>query len=69
MMPNLWSRLFACAVGAAVLLTLPACMNGHEPYRPVQLAREEGVLYIYRPRSLLSPGPVGVVVDQVEVGS
>ena len=44
-------------------------MNGQEPYRPVQLARAEGVLYIYRPRSLLSPGPVGVVVDQVEVGS
>ncbi len=66
---NLWSRLVACVVSAAILLTLPACMSGREPYRPVQLARDEAVIYIYRPRSLLSPGPVGVVVDQVEVGS
>lgn len=52
-----------------VLLALPGCVNTGDAYRPVQLARGESVVYVYRPRSLLSPGPVEVVIDQTPAGT
>lgn len=58
-----WRALFACAACA-----LAGCAVPGEPYRPAQLAPGEGVVYVYRPRSVLSPGPVDVYVDQAEVG-
>lgn len=61
-------RTLALALCAWILLVLPACVNGHDSYRPVQLVRGEAVVYIYRPRSLLSPGPVEVYVDQSDTG-
>ncbi len=43
------------------------CAHGVGPYQPVQLAAGDAAIYFYRPRSLLSPGPVLAFVDQVEV--
>lgn len=56
------------AMCAAVLLVpLAGCVHGDAPYRPVQLESGEAALYLYRPRSMLSPGSVSVHVDQQQV--
>lgn len=68
-LPRLHPRIVAIAACLGVVLTLPGCVNGREAYRPLQLARGESVVYVYRPRSLVSPGPVQVLVDQVAIGS
>ncbi|MCC7388719.1 MAG: hypothetical protein IT431_08105 [Phycisphaerales bacterium] len=57
--------LVSVAVGA---LALAGCAVPGEPYRPAQLGAGESVVYVYRPRSVLSPGPVEVFVDQTPVG-
>jgi hypothetical protein len=66
---NLRPRLIAIAASVWLVLSLPACTGSRERYRPVQLTRDEAVVYVYRPRSLLSPGPVGVFVDQTSAGT
>lgn len=52
----------------ASLLGCGGCVHGSGPYRPARLSGEEAALTLYRPRSLLSPGAVDVVVDQTDVG-
>ncbi|MFG0259400.1 MAG: hypothetical protein ACF8LK_03525 [Phycisphaerales bacterium JB041] len=54
--------LILCAMAA-----LSGCVHGGDPYRPVQLESGEAAIYLYRPRSAFSPGPVAVHVDQTEV--
>ena len=54
-----------CALAAGVLA---GCGVPGEPFRPAQLGVGESVVYVYRPRSLLSPGPVDVFVDQQPAG-
>ena len=51
----------------SAILPLAGCVRGGEPYRPVQLEAGEAAIYLYRPRSALSPGPVAVHLDQTEV--
>lgn len=53
---------------AVIALAPVGCAVPGEPYRPAQLGAGESVLYVYRPRSVLSPGPVEVFVDQTPVG-
>lgn len=50
-----------------VLLMLMGCAQRGEPYQPVQLGANEAAIYLYRPRSMFSPGPVLVSVDQQDV--
>ena len=53
---------------AAFVVAVPAgCVHGVAPYEPVQLASGDAAIYLYRPRSLLSPGAVEAFVDQAEV--
>lgn len=52
---------------AMALSVLGGCSSAALPYQPVQLAEGEAAVYLYRPRSVLSPGPVTVVIDQDEV--
>lgn len=54
-------------VAIAAMALLPGCVHGGDPYQPVQLESGEAAIYLYRPRSAFSPGPVGVHVDQAEV--
>lgn len=57
-------------LACALLTTLLAgCAVPGEPYRPVQVGDGESVVYVYRPRSALSPGPVEVFVNQTPAGS
>jgi hypothetical protein len=57
------------AAMALLLAGLGGCVHGSGPYRPVELGRGEAAILVYRPRSLLSPGPVRLVVDQHEVAT
>ncbi|MFG0241346.1 MAG: hypothetical protein ACF8R9_01035 [Phycisphaerales bacterium JB054] len=66
--PCCWLRVLSCLlVAIAGLVFLSGCVYGGDPYRPVQLESGEAAIYLYRPRSAFSPGPVGVHVDQAEV--
>ena len=63
-----WLHLMLSLPAAiAAMALLPGCVHGGDPYQPVQLESGEAAIYLYRPRSAFSPGPVGVHVDQVEV--
>lgn len=61
------SVLPSLLVAIAAVASLPGCVHGGDPYRPVQLESGEAAIYLYRPRSVFSPGPVAVHVDQAEV--
>lgn len=66
--PSRWLILqLSLLVAVAGLAPLSGCVHGGDPYQPVQLESGEAALYLYRPRSAFSPGPVAVHVDQVEV--
>jgi hypothetical protein len=60
---RLWAAFLACATLATVG---GGCSSG-ERFRPEQLAAGEAVIYVYRPRAVVGPGPVGVVIDQHEI--
>ncbi|HZW09663.1 MAG TPA: hypothetical protein VFF69_07150 [Phycisphaerales bacterium] len=53
----------ASAAGAALGV---GCSSG-ERFRPEHLGASEAVIYVYRPRAMIGPGPIGVVIDQREV--
>ncbi|MBK7403949.1 MAG: hypothetical protein IPJ41_04790 [Phycisphaerales bacterium] len=55
-------------LAAASVLALGSCASRPPRFRPVQLAPNQAVIYVYRPRALLSPGPVEVYIDQTEAG-
>ncbi|MDQ7013612.1 MAG: hypothetical protein Q9O74_06905 [Planctomycetota bacterium] len=59
--------LLAMLLAGVAVLAPMGCARGAGPYQPVQLAAGDAAIYLYRPRSLLSPGPVAVFVDQAEV--
>lgn len=60
------SALLATLLAALCLLQAGGCAGG-ERFRPEQLAPGDAVIYVYRPRSAISPGPVAVFVNQQQV--
>lgn len=48
---------------------LAGCAGPGERFRPEQIAPGEALIYVYRPRAPISPGPLGVVIDQEQAAS